>query len=378
MWRGTPDAASCTGYDWEIPTPRLDDRRRVASTGADKLDYRFRTGTLRMNTRQAAVLRKDCANVFALNSSNWLAATAEPRCALEHVARAIFEEHTAHIVYDKASSGAEWWAQVREGGSGPQEGIEFHWDVDEHFCDQLLGDGSRTSLHVHPHLSTVTYLTESPGAAPTVILDTCCPSSATTADIESKVYGPITGGAVSWPRLGKSIVFDGSKLHGAVPLTGQGCAVGAERVTFLLNVWLGHRPYTVEPLSSAIALRLSNEWRPHPDLGAFDSALAPPPEYVCKAPGAMGVGCSRDQEMVEVAFGRVDKVHALRFMLPSYPSLAQSGTISSLSMTNDEDSCRLIFEAGAAEIGPNTAGRLRSYQSGAKHKSSKTKRSKQV
>ena len=81
--------------------------------------------------------------------------------------------------------------------------------------------------------------------------------------------------------------------------------------------------------------------------------------------------------MVEVAFGRVEKVHALRFMLPPYPSLASLGTIMpSLSMANEGDgSCRLIFEAGTAEIGANTAGRLRSYQSGAKRKG---KRSSQV
>jgi hypothetical protein len=107
MSRGAPDAMACTGYDWDIPTPRLDDRRRVACKGADELDYRFRCGMLRMSLSEAAVLREDCSMVFPLNTSNWLAATAEPRCALEQLARGIFEEHTRGVKYDKAISGAE-------------------------------------------------------------------------------------------------------------------------------------------------------------------------------------------------------------------------------------------------------------------------------
>jgi hypothetical protein len=90
MSRGAPDAMACTGYDWDIPTPRLDDRRRVACKGADELDYRFRCGMLRMSLSEAAVLREDCSMVFPLNTSNWLAATASMRVE-QQVRDAVFD-----------------------------------------------------------------------------------------------------------------------------------------------------------------------------------------------------------------------------------------------------------------------------------------------
>ena len=50
-------------------------------------------------------------------------AAAAVACALERLARSIFELHTAGVAYDRDASGAEWWAQVRD--RGKQEGIEF-------------------------------------------------------------------------------------------------------------------------------------------------------------------------------------------------------------------------------------------------------------
>ena len=213
--------------------PPLDACHRVA--GAEtSLDYRFRCGMLRLSESDTPALCSDCTMAFALNSSNWLAATAEPRCALERLARAIFERHTAGVEFNPETSGAEWWAQVRRGGD-KHESIEFHWDVDEHYCDLPGGGG----VHVHPHLSTVTYLT--PVGAPTLVLDTAAPASASAGAVKA-IYGPITSGAISFPRLGKTIVFDGAKLHGAVPPSGggRGAPAGQRRVTFLVNVWLAH------------------------------------------------------------------------------------------------------------------------------------------
>jgi hypothetical protein len=296
--------------------------------------------------------------------------------------------HTARI----RSAYRQWWVQIRQGGQ-PSEGIEFHWDVDEEFCDKKLGDGSRTSLHVHPHLSTVSYLTDHCGA-PTVIVHTRCPVAAIPTEIE-RIYGPVTGGAVSWPKQGKSIVFDGSKLHGAVPphvpTKGQGCAAGKARITFLLNVWLGHRPQAIEPLPTALAQTLSHEWRPHTNFGAFETALAPPPmrtmgmegmrlagEATGQATGEAtgeGIGQAQDgrtHEIVEVAFGRFDKVHALRLMLPPRPPPPCTRLNGPASMgagdSRGVDSWQLVFEAGTAEIGPNTTGRLRCDRSGLKRR----------
>ena len=301
--------------------------------------------------------------VFALNSSNWLAATAEPRCSLERLARAIFEKHTEGVTFNPTTSGAEWWAQVRLGGGSRHEGIEYHWDVDEHLCDLPGGGG----LHVHPHLSTVTYLTDV--GAPTLILDAGSPVASTKAAIEA-LYGPIGSGALSYPRLGKTIVFDGAKLHGAVPCQGQGAPADTQRCTFLVNVWLGHRPHAVEPLPPSLAQSMSQQWRPHPQLGAFRTDLAPPPRLDADSTTVASAASAGSDDGVtggsdswlELAFGRNDKIHALRVLLPR----VDTGPLGAASVSSGggSSSYRLLFRSGSAALGPNTSG-LRCDRSGA-------------
>ena len=139
--------------DTDAALPPLDSAHRVA--GPSGVDFRFRCAALRMDAAELAALGDDCRLIFEKQQgSNWLPATATPRCALERLALAVFEQHSAGATFDRARSGAEWWPQVRDGGR-KQEAIEFHWDVDEHLCD---GEG-RGGVHVHPTLSTVTYLT---------------------------------------------------------------------------------------------------------------------------------------------------------------------------------------------------------------------------
>lgn len=377
-----PSSAAPPSHSWTseaaVPVaspakpPKLDASNRV--TGGEALDYRFRCGALRLTEAEATVLCKDCTMAFALNSSNWLAADAEPRCALERLARAIFERHTAGVPFNPATSGAEWWAQVR-GGGHRHEGIEFHWDVDEHFCDLPGGGG----VHVHPHLSTVTYLTAV--GAPTLILDAGAPTAASPEAVAS-VYGPVRGGALSYPRLGKTIVFDGAKLHGAVPCPGRGAPAGTTRVTFLVNVWLGHRPFAVEALPARLAASMSQQWRPHPTLGAFSSDLKPPPKLRIEidetapswAPstrsvgdveravagahvgGAAAGGTEAGYEVLEIAFGRNEKLHALRVLLPPRPApiTAPSPSGPAGAVSGAPDSYRLIFGGEtSAVLGPN-------------------------
>ena len=371
-----PSSAAPPSHSWTseaaVPVaspakpPKLDASNRV--TGGEALDYRFRCGALRLTEAEATVLCKDCTMAFALNSSNWLAADAEPRCAVERLARAIFERHTAGVPFNPSTSGAEWWAQVR-GGGHRHEGIEFHWDVDEHFCDLPGGGG----VHVHPHLSTVTYLTAV--GAPTLVLDAGAPTAASPEAVAS-VYGPVRGGALSYPRLGKTIVFDGAKLHGAVPCPGQGAPAGSTRVTFLVNVWLGHRPFAVEALPARLAASMSQQWRPHPTLGAFSLDLKPPPKLHIEgdgtAPswasptvgdveravsgvhvgGAAAGGTEPGYEVLEVAFGRNEKLHALRVLLPPRPAPFPFGSAGAVSGASD--SFRLIFGGEtSAVLGPN-------------------------
>ena len=323
------EAPPSAGSGSEVPP--LDEAHRVAGAA---LDYRFRSATLRLDAADASALCADCTAVFALNCSNWLAATAEPRCALERLARAVFERHTAGVAFDPRASGAEWWAQVR-GGGHRHEGIEFHWDVDEHFCDRSDTGG----VHVHPHLSTVTYLADV--GAPTLVLDARPPASSAPSAV-AEAHGAVESGGISWPRLAKHIVFDGSLLHGAVPPAGRGAQPGERRVTFLVNVWLGHRPFAVEPLPASLAASMRSAWASPPH-GAFAADLAPPPRLRVAAERGDGAAAAAGFATLHVAFGRHAKCHALRALLPPRPP-REAG-----------DTYRLSFAPGTAEVGANDA-----------------------
>ena len=81
----------------------------------------------------ARALRRDCMLCCYPFSDKafWLPANLQPRCTLEALALAIFEEHTAGVVaFDRERSGCEWWAQIRRPGED-SETIGFHWDKDE-------------------------------------------------------------------------------------------------------------------------------------------------------------------------------------------------------------------------------------------------------
>jgi len=97
--------------------PVLDAKGRVAGYAGIDHSVRSFANALPLDAEQRAALIRDCRVVFALNSSNWLAASAEPRCSLEAVARAVFERHTRGATYDATRSGCEWWAQARTRGS---------------------------------------------------------------------------------------------------------------------------------------------------------------------------------------------------------------------------------------------------------------------
>lgn len=149
---------------------------------------------------------------------------AAPRCLPEAVAAAIFAHHTRDATFDASRSGAEWWTQFRQSSSAGKT-IQFHWDADEFGLD-------RHDVGIHPHLSTVTYLTD--WGTPTLVVD--------RRRLETTRFltpcGAIQEGLLSFPSSGKHIVFDGQLLHGNIPDVGE---LG-ERVTFLVNIWLNHRP----------------------------------------------------------------------------------------------------------------------------------------
>jgi hypothetical protein len=248
-----------------------------------------------------------------------------PRCTLEQMARDIFEYHTkaqdarigqknTETVFDPSTSGAEWWVQLRpspektgryalfghesaEDGDGDDtNGIPFHWDKDEDL--RLLCGGS---IYVHPHLSTVTYLTGI--GAPTLIVEGCrinsltgdwidpaMSSSITTPEkteagnkTEEKMSASSDGATlpkvaafISWPFKGKHLCFDGRYLHAApsdlqipgsfleqctfVPTADLDAKVQRRtfrRVTFLVNIWLNHKPFNVHPFPDSMIDKLS-------------------------------------------------------------------------------------------------------------------------
>ncbi|KAL7550710.1 hypothetical protein ACHAWF_013924 [Thalassiosira exigua] len=209
------------------------------------------------------------------------ASPVAPRCALEEMALDVFRRHVPEgFPYDPATSGAEWWVQIRPSPPGTgrysmlaadddaaKAGISFHWDKDEDL--RLMCGGS---MYVHPHLSTVTYLTDL--GAPTMVV--------------SKRVDPVTGrhvcdegpveGYVSWPRRGKHLSFDGRYLHAAPSdlmeegLFEEQCRFEAtegmdetakkvltrrhRRVTFLVNIWLNYKPFNVNPFPESMLDKL--------------------------------------------------------------------------------------------------------------------------
>ena len=209
-------------------------------------------------------------------------------CMLEELALTIFNYHVHHpqgalfaeatSSFDPERSGAEWWIQVKDVGieEGPEtaeckandvdqppppttstSAIDLHYDKDEDAAE-------RYGVGLFPVVSTITYIT-------------ACPSSITHTPVQPTVILPVTANdpvgtpifdyLVSYPSVGKHVSFDGRLLHGApaVGLFGEGvgptCEVNRpestghsqKRITFLVNVWLNHRPAGVQRLPADIA-----------------------------------------------------------------------------------------------------------------------------
>eukprot|EP00966_Prymnesium_polylepis_P243650 5634447-Prymnesium_polylepis.1 len=95
-------------------------------------------------------------------------------------------------------------------------------------------------LIIHPAASTITYL--SSVGAPTVVL----PSATISAAGEYRT-GRLPTAHLVPPAIGRHVRFDGRLLHGAPASILPGPANGAaaepyERVTFCVNIWVGHKP----------------------------------------------------------------------------------------------------------------------------------------
>ena len=217
----------------------------------------------------------------------WFGAKDTPRCSFELLALKIFNRHvpTQAVVYDGNSTGVEWWVQVKKTNMGNNSssnssssssslrnqsndatssfemgGIDLHYDKDEELAE-VFGVG------VFPQISTVTYLSDTEYAAPTLVLEN--PASCPVGMPINKCY-------LSYPKRGKHLNFDGRFLHGAPgqlatnkmdkDMVNEGMGMTSDiskekgmcssdcnsswswRVTFLVNIWLNHHPSSVERL----------------------------------------------------------------------------------------------------------------------------------
>jgi len=218
--------------------------------------------------------------------------------SLEQIALDVFRHHvTAETerALDLESSGAEWWVQIRpspektgrysmfdqthdaarnEDDEGQadlaRDGISFHWDKDEDLR-RLCGG----STYVHPHVSTVTYLT---GLGPPTFVVNYRVNSLTGDWISPVEKRADVEGFVSWPATGKHLSFDGRFHHAAPPALMENgkfarqCMLSCDRkdpalqkrlvrrhrrVTFLVNVWLNYHPFEVKPFPETMVDKMS-------------------------------------------------------------------------------------------------------------------------
>ena len=239
---------------------------------------------------QRRALLADCGEAFTARAATkekgpyssgrtyWLAADAEPRCALEQIAKRVFDAHTrapnAALAsalgtdrpgFDLRRSGAEWWTQVVDA----EDEIGMHWDKDYAL--------EAADVNVHPQIGTVTYF--SSVGAPTLMArkrtKTFFRDSVAGAfdDLETDGASAFRGAKpkhasarafLSFPAFGKHVAFDGRWLHGALPELSQAPSgtktetrKTPKRVTFLVNVWLNHVPSTATPLPKRALSRVA-------------------------------------------------------------------------------------------------------------------------
>jgi len=213
-----------------------------------------------------------------------------PRCFLEALAQHIYKLHVRDGTDDKLDdsefvSGVEWWTLVLDDDEDNGSDSDDDNDLDDDMCevglhydaDYGLEAQTNGNIVVHPLIATVTYFSNY--GAPTCIFDsirgsdTICSSN----PIQGSVHN-IERIFCSAPKLGKHIAFEGSLVHGApstifqsplahekskdadrnherkkLKIVGKEEIMKRVRLTFLANIWLGHRPIDADPLPPNIA-----------------------------------------------------------------------------------------------------------------------------
>jgi hypothetical protein len=322
-----------SGYeDEDTDEVTMDANGRIAFGG--RLDFGFRAyaSALQMQGPQArasGMLLADCHAAFVHGGvSFWVGAGQKARCGLEELALTIFKHHTGTAKFDPHKSGVEWWVQVRRKDAGTRvlrssaaiQSIGMHWDKDEDLVDEQ-------GINIHPHISTVTYLTTS--GAPTLVLNQRCPVE---YDAVPEVFGEVSEGWLSFPLAGKHMSFDGQLLHGAPHQLAPPPVQQAEvRVTFLANVWLNYHPSGLEVMTRLSATSLSVHLTPATSLSEVMARLSTDfTNLHCRpAPGVSDLGAvEHDND----ASGRAPTVDGLS-LCPSLPRCPPPDPTASFSLS---------------------------------------------
>lgn len=246
---------------------RLDEEGRTipsetnAISNNNKIQYEPHSTSVSFDNESLDDLLLDCeiADSGLMPRTFWIGANETPQFSLEQMALDVFRHHVGSAVDESAVAGAEWWVQLRPSpdkigryamqGMTEENGITFHWDKDE---DLRILCGGNT--YIHPHLSTVTYLTSL--GAPTLV------TNARIHSLSGEWMQPENLQAwISWPRRCKHFSFDGRYLHAApMELMPEGLwekqlqnpdpeskssVRQHRRVTFLVNIWLHYKPFNV-------------------------------------------------------------------------------------------------------------------------------------
>ena len=277
-----------TDSDMEIQLS-FDENGRTRCDDSEKLDYTAKARSTSLSSLSFSVLDDllydaEIADCALLPRTFWMPADGEDNitasCWMEQLAQQVFQHHTrdsstAISKYDATTSGAEWWVQIRpsppsigryavlstdnedstHGNHDATHSVSFHWDKDEDL--RILAGGN---LYVHPHISTVTYITDL--GAPTIVMEDYRINTVTgewiVPDQQPKAI-------LSWPRTGKHLSFDGRLLHAApfefmnegmwndqihVPKELEDSVRKVQsrrhrRVTFLVNIWLNYKPFNI-------------------------------------------------------------------------------------------------------------------------------------
>eukprot|EP00520_Triparma_pacifica_P013012 CAMPEP_0118631850 /NCGR_PEP_ID=MMETSP0785-20121206/126_1 /TAXON_ID=91992 /ORGANISM="Bolidomonas pacifica, Strain CCMP 1866" /LENGTH=203 /DNA_ID=CAMNT_0006522571 /DNA_START=78 /DNA_END=689 /DNA_ORIENTATION=+ len=181
----------------------LDATGRIPFSGALNTSFRsFRnviepSEALHADMKVAMTAREtDLGEQYSAGDTFFVPAVGQARCGLEAVALSVFRKHSENAVFDPSRSGAEWWTQV----------IDVRDDIGVHF-DRDYGM-EEFGLNVHPHVATVTYLSDRGG--PTVVLEHSSGSEA-----GKDFSGSCERVFMSYPESGKHMSFDGRFMHAA-------------------------------------------------------------------------------------------------------------------------------------------------------------------